>query len=195
MKISKTLIVPLTLTLMATIFAGCQQQQTATPNQTSSTGESGSTSSTSSGKLYSLNMADCGGFTAQDASQILGTPAAQLKMETTELYEGTWTCSYGVSGDYSNRVSFTVTHEDSAADAIDEMDIYRSHLSTGSETVVGEGLENGAYSEISGIGDDAVWTDINNTLLVRKGNVTVQFMLPDSKEKIVATADLFMSKL
>ena len=37
------------------------------------------------------------------------------------------------------------------------------------------------YSDIFGAGDEGVWTDINGTLTVRRGNVTLQFTLPREK--------------
>ena len=37
-------------------------------------------------------------------------------------------------------------------------------------------------------GDEAVWTDINGTMTVRRDNVTVQFTLPKGKETQVELA-------
>jgi hypothetical protein len=44
------------------------------------------------------------------------------------------------------------------------------------------------YSDLFGAGDEAVWTDINGTMTVRRENVTLQFTLPRSKDAQVELA-------
>ncbi len=44
-------------------------------------------------------------------------------------------------------------------------------------------LPKGAYSDIAdpGMGDEAVWTNINGTLTLRKANVMIQVTMPKAK--------------
>ena len=55
-------------------------------------------------------------------------------------------------------------------------------------------LPQGAYSDIMGLGDEAVWTDVNGTLTVRKGNIIVQVLAPAGKLVQIKVAQAFLAK-
>jgi hypothetical protein len=77
------------------------------------------------------------------------------------------------------------------------MERYRDNLVVAGETAPWKGkLPKGAYSDLSGpgLGDDAVWTDINGSLTVRKGNVKVQVMTPKGKLPQVNLVEAVVAK-
>jgi hypothetical protein len=75
------------------------------------------------------------------------------------------------------------------------MDRYRDDLMVAGETAPFKNkLPKGAYSDIAGVGDEGVWTDINGAYTVRKGPVTVQFTLPKEKLSQVQLAKVVLGK-
>lgn len=55
-------------------------------------------------------------------------------------------------------------------------------------------LPKGAYSDIN-IGDEAVWTDVNGTLTVRKDRISIQIELPEGKMEQVKVAGALVEKM
>jgi hypothetical protein len=180
--------------LLLVLAGGCKK--TPTPETAPSAGRAASEEKTSSsGKVYSPDIARCGGFTAEDAGSILGVPAAQLKVNAQELYAGTGTCSFE-GGSPERTVAFTIAVAKSAEEAAGDMASYRSHLEVAGGTApFKDKLPKGAYSDIMGLGDEGVWTDINKSLNIRKGNVSLLVTLPNDKKAQLKVAEKFLSKL
>jgi hypothetical protein len=181
--------------LMLFSFGACKKQ-------TAGTGDSGGKTAgvehgqpKKDGKLYTPDRANCNGFTAADAAAILGLPAAKVTAKTEELYAGNWQCMF-TTEEVGKTVSFNVSVAKSAGEASRNMEQYRSHLETAGEvSPFKENLPNGAYSDIGGLGDDGVWTDINASLAIRQGNVTVQVSMPKDKMLQMKIAEKFLSTL
>jgi hypothetical protein len=149
----------------------------------------------SGGRLYHPSMADCGGFTVLDAAEILGLAAPKITSATKELYAGVWQCTFE-SGIPGKGIVFSVTAAKSVAVAVADLEKLRANLEVAGNTApFKDKLPRGAYSDISGVGDDAVWTDVNTTLSVRKGNVTLVVMMPGDKMAQINVAERFLSKL
>lgn len=144
-------------------------------------------------KVYTLDMTNCAGFTSADAAKILGLPASELVSRTNKLYATAWTCSFMTADGHG--VSFSVSVAASAEKAAEDMEKMRNNLEIAGETAPFKGkLPKGAYSDIMGIGDEAVWTDVNGSLTVRKGNITVQVMSPAGKMEQLKVAEAFLAK-
>lgn len=188
----KPLIVS-TMLLFAIALAGCQQKAPTTPAGQPGSSTTGTTTG-ASGKLYTLDMKNCAGFSTQDAATILGTSAANITPEISSLYEGFWMCSYGAPNDYTNFISFSVGISKSAEEAADYMEQLQNNLGIAKEVIPGEDQSTGPYMMIPGIGDEAFWTDVNGTLNARKGNITLQVILPDDVEKQKEVAKKIFSK-
>ncbi len=147
------------------------------------------------GESYNPHMADCNGFTASDAAAVLGLPAAKVTVEMEQLRPGNWRCMFE-SGDLGKTLSFNVSVAPSAGDAARDMAGYRSNLeTTGGVSPYKENLPNGAYADISGVGDDAVWTDMDLSLQARRGNVLVHVTMPKDKSLQTKAAEKFLSTL
>jgi hypothetical protein len=146
------------------------------------------------GNLYTPESANCNGFTAADAAAILGLPATEVSAETKELYPGSWQCLFDSNA--GKTIAFNVSVAKSVDQASNDMEQYRSHLQTAAETSSSkENLPKGAYNNVQGLGDEAVWTDMNFSLAVREGNVTVTVSLPKDQTIQTKVAEKFLSTL
>jgi hypothetical protein len=136
----------------------------------------------------------CVGFTAEDAAPFLGVPAAQITATIEEPSKDFWLCSFAQPGG-STSLSLSVKISGSEKEAVSDMQEYRDHLEVAGEQPQWKNLPKGAYSDVSGVGDDAVWTDINHSLTARKGKTTVQIMQPAGKMEQIKVAEAFLKKL
>jgi hypothetical protein len=145
------------------------------------------------GKVYKPDMNNCAGFTAADAAKILGLPAAAVTAKTQKLHATLWMCTFSAG---TRSVSFSVALAKSAEEAAAAMARYRENLEVTAEIApFKDNLPKGAYSEISPLGDENTWTDINHTLSARQGNVTIQVQTPADKLKQIEVALAFLKKL
>ncbi|MBI5584638.1 MAG: hypothetical protein HY892_12545 [Deltaproteobacteria bacterium] len=146
-------------------------------------------------KTYTLDMTKCSGFTAEDAAKVLGLPASKLAAKTEKMTPTLWRCSF-ITPD-GKGLSFSVSVAADAKKAAAELERLRSNLEVAAETAPFKNkLPKGAYSEISGpgLGDESVWTDVNGTFTVRKGNVIMQVLMPAGKIEQVKVAQAFLAK-
>jgi hypothetical protein len=143
-----------------------------------------------------IDPADCAGFAARDAAPFLGAPAAQVVRKIERITKSLVVCSY-TAGNAAPGLAFSIEIETSAKKAAEQMERYRDNLMTTGETSPWKGkLPKGAYSDIAGpgMGDEAVWTDINGALTVRKLNVMVQVTLPKAKLDQVKLAQAVVAR-
>jgi hypothetical protein len=147
------------------------------------------------GKLFAADRVNCSTFTTDDAAAVLGVPAAEIQVDSQELYPGNWMCGYKV-GNNDKRVNFNLSLAESVEEAVADMDQYRSHLEIARGTKpFKDDLAPGAFIDISGVGDDALWTAANGTLAVRKGNISIQVQLPSEKDVQIEVAKKFLARL
>ena len=145
------------------------------------------------GKVYKPDMNNCAGFTAADAGKILGLPASAITAKTEKIHAALWMCTFSAG---RRSVSFSVALAKSAEEAAADMERYRENLEVAAETApFKDSLPKGAYSEISPLGDENTWTDVNHTLSVRQGNVTIQVQAPADKLEQIKVALAFLKKL
>ena len=150
----------------------------------------------SAGAVAKIDPADCAGFVAGDAAPFLGVPAAQVVRKIEKITKTLVVCSYA-AGKAAPGLAFSIETEATAKKAAEQMERYRDNLMTAGETSPWKGkLPKGAYSDIAGpgMGDEAVWTDINGALTVRKLNVMVQVTLPKAKLDQVKLAQAVVAK-
>lgn len=145
-------------------------------------------------KAAGASAQSCVGITANDAAPFLGAPAAQITANIEESYKGFWLCSFAQPGG-STSVSFSVKIVGSEKEAASDMEEYRRNLELAGEQPQWKNLPKGAYSDIMGLGDEAVWTDINGSLTVRKGKTTLQVVQPAGKMEQIKVAEAFLKKL
>ncbi len=149
------------------------------------------------GWAAAADPADCVGFAAADAAALLGASPAQVTRRADKLGPAVWNCSYSV-GKASPGLVFSVRAEADAKKAASELERYRDNLMVAGDTPPFKGkLPKGAYSDLSGpgLGDEAVWSDVNGSLAVRKGALTFQFMAPKAKLEQLKAAEAVMKRL
>jgi hypothetical protein len=182
--------------LIVFALGACQRTQTAdTRNSGDGPVSAGRSGSGEAGPFYKPEDVNCSLFTVGDASAILGAPAESITVKSGEAYPGFWTCSYRGGGP-AQRVAFSIKVATSIEEAEAEMESYRSHLKTaGERSSFKEKLPEGAYSEIGDLGDEAVWTDMNLSLTVRQGNISIRTTMPKVKMDQIKVAQKFLSRL
>lgn len=119
------------------------------------------------GGLARLDPAQCGGYSAADAAAILGVAASDVSRSAQRVDERAWTCSFA-AGKGGPQVVFRIEVARSAAEAAAEMERYRKRL-------------RDEYSDLMGLGDEGVWTEVDRSVTTRKQNVTIRVQQPPDK--------------
>ena len=135
---------------------------------------------TAGGGIEGLDPAQCGGFSPEDAAAILGIPSGSLRRRVERAKGGLWTCSFA-AGDRGNQVLFTIAVAKSPVEAAAEMEKYRNRLGDN-------------YTDLMGLGDEGVWTEVNRTVTYRKQNVTVQVQQPPDKIQQLRVVQAFFGR-
>jgi hypothetical protein len=184
------MMVLLTLCVLAT--CGCNR--VANDQKTS-----GQESSTGSSPVYSAEVVNaCGRFTAAQAAEFLAVPAAEVESRFAQVTPTTRGCTYTYRGDQSRQVSFSITREESIEEAKHSFASYRETVTIGSrvqQSATGEKPAEGAYVDILGVGDEAIWSHTNETLAVRRANLTIMVIRPDDKKQQAAVAQKVIASL
>ncbi len=145
--------------------------------------------------LAGANAEPCLGFTPSEAAALLGVSSAQLKHERKELHRGLWQCSFA-AGTPALILAYSVERAADEKTARRDLERYRENLETAAQTAPFRNkLPKGAWSEISDIGDENVWTDINATMTFRRKAVTVQVQSPADKLLKIKAAQALARKL
>ncbi len=121
----------------------------------------------------------CGGFTAEAAARILGVTAGDIQGSSQLTYETLRICSFQSRTQPKKIVSFSLGWEKSAGEAQANMTSTRENLGLAKRSigpVTGSTDKGPALQEISGLGDEAYYTSVNDSLMVRVSNVTIQVM-------------------
>ncbi len=157
-------------------------------------GEQAGKRAASGGTVPLATVKSCAGFSTAAAAEILGIPAADLVDQSQDLYETLRSCSFGNPNDSRQSVIFSLSHDESVEEATAEMASLRSNLELAQNTPAGTSGD-GAYSDISGLGDEALWTAVNGTLNVRRGNIYLQIISPSDKKAQIAVAEKVLAGL
>jgi hypothetical protein len=137
------------------LVSGCSGKS----NDRKTSGEARSDGSATT--VYSMDVVNgCAGFGAAQAAEFLAVPAAEIESRSEQVTPTTRGCSFSYRGDQTRQVGFTITREDSIDDAKHSFASYRETVSMGSrvqQSATGEKPAEGAYVDILGVGDEAVW--------------------------------------
>lgn len=146
------------------------------------------------GEALAADPADCAGFSAAKAAAFLGAPPAQVARRVEKSGKALFLCSFAV-GKAPAAIAFSIEMAPSAKKAAEDLERYRENLMFAGETAPFKGrLPKGAYSDIMGVGDEAVWTDVNGALTVRKASLTLQVTMPAGKLAQLKLAEAVLGK-
>ena len=144
-------------------------------------------------KLYKPDMNNCAGFAAADAAEVMNLPVSAITAKTEKVHATLWMCTFSSE---RKAFSFSVELAESAVAAAIAMQRYRDNLETAAGTAAYKGrLPKGAWSEVLPLGEESTWTDINHTLTVRQGNLTIQVQPPMDKLEQIKVVRAFLKKL
>ena len=182
----------LVVTLCVVLLCGCRG---ASKDQKTS-GEASAGSGTT---VYSMEVANrCAGYGAAQAAEFLAVPAAEIEPQFAQVTPTTRGCTFTFRGDPTRVVSFSITREDSIDVAKASFASYRDTVTIGSrvqQSATGDKPAEGAYVDILGVGDEAVWSHTNETLAVRHRNLTIMVMRPDDRKQQAAVAQKVIAGL
>jgi hypothetical protein len=169
------------------------------PEATKSSGAASSTSAPaatrSSGLVGADTKARCGGFGTAQAAEILGVTASAVTDHSQDITPTSRGCEFR-AGD--KKIAFSLGLENSIDEAKKSLENMRQAYvisAEAQEKATGRKIEEGAYSEILDVGDEAVWTVTNQSLAVRHKNLTILVMSPNDKRMQVAVARKILEHL
>jgi hypothetical protein len=144
-------------------------------------------------KIYTPDMNNCAGFTAADAAEVMNLPVAAITAKTEKVHATLWMCTFSSP---RKTIRFSVEREETAVAAAIAMQRYRENLEVAAGTAAYKGrLPKGAWSEVLPLGEESTWTDVNHTLTVRQGNLTIQVQPPMDKLEQIKVVRAFLKKL
>jgi hypothetical protein len=170
-------------------FGACGSGASGEPSPSSTPAVGSSQGSAKSSGLISVDAkARCGGFGAAEAAQILGVAAATVTARSQDVTPTTRGCEFK-SGDKA--VSFSLTVEDSIDEAKKDFENLRETYviaARAQESATGKALDEGAYSDILGVGDEGVWSVTNGSMAIRYRNPKIMVLAPNDKRMQAAVA-------
>lgn len=140
-------------------------------------------------------LSTCGGFGAAQAAEILGVPASGVQDRSSELSPTLRMCTFSTSDAASGAVSFSLSLEESADEAKRTYAQMKDNIPIAehAQEAAGARSDDSALIEIGGLGDEALWTNVNGALTVRRANLMIQVMAPPDRRKQIAVADRLLA--
>ena len=142
-------------------------------------------------KTSKIELNTCSMLTPAALALITNLPGERLQPKVTPVSEGEWTCTYGEDA----AASFTVTVSRNREESVKEMKNYRDNLELAAETVPEGKYPEGAYSDVTGVGEEAIYSYMGNTFFARENAVSILVMSPQDKVQKINIASAFFSKV
>jgi hypothetical protein len=181
------------VTLCLLTVCGCSGP--SNDQKTSGEASSGGSATT----VYSMDVANrCAGYGASQAAEFLAVPAAVIEPRFEQVTPTTRGCGFVYRADPTRVVTFSITREDSVDEAKDSFASYRDTVTISSrvqQSATGDKPAEGAYVDILGVGDEAVWSHTNGSLTARRANLTIMVMRPDDRKQQAAVAQKVIAGL
>ena len=167
-------------------------------DQATSTGASATAAATRSAKsrlISAETKVRCAGFGPAQAAEFLGVAAGAVTQRAKDITPTARGCEF-IGAD--KKILFSLGLDDSAEDTKRAFESLRETYVMSAriqESATGKKLEEGAYSDILSLGDEAIWSITNMSLAVRHKNLTITVMSPDDKRTQVAIAKKILEGL
>jgi len=140
--------------------------------------------------------ARCAGFGTAEAAEILGVPPSAVTDRSQDITPISRGCTFRAGDEQA--VNFMLRVDDSIEAATSEFaglkDTYVI-AARAQEAATGKKVAEGAFSDILGVGDEAIWSVTNGSLVVRYRNLTILVISPSDKRAQVAIAKKVLEKL
>lgn len=182
---------PILLLVMCTTSCGAGEPDSASPitpegPSSGSASEPGEISAQTNEMVSPAAVAACGGFTLNDAANVLGVPATGLEDRSEASSHSLNLCSFLISGSMEG-VGFYLSVSDTVQRAVVEMEQGRGMAGFAQTTIdeaTGTQSQNKALESENNIGDEAYFMEVNGTLNVRVGNVQIQVFHLEDREQM-----------
>jgi hypothetical protein len=147
----------------------------------------------SQGVVDPAKIQDCGGFTVQDAAELLGVSVDAVVSRLPEAMNGPTlkTCAFE-DAESGRGISFSLTWADTATEMAEQLADERELVGVAQasiDTVSGSESEGPASYEIDDIGEEAFFAAVNGTVVARVANVRVQVLNApdlDTRKRVAA---------
>jgi hypothetical protein len=140
-------------------------------------------------------VARCAGFTPIDAASLLGTEAHAVSDRSTDIHASARSCAFART-DSGASVVFTLEHDESVEDAARAYAQMKEAIPIAREAQESAGDDDeSALIEISGLGDEALWTNVNGALTVRERNLTILVTNPSDRPAQIKVAQRVVTLL
>jgi hypothetical protein len=140
---------------------------------------------------------NCAGVTAIDVAPIIGVQPAVIEPASEQQHSTLRICGYRARSS-GESASFSLGWEPTVDAAKEEFARERNDLGMANQVIASASRTkpaDAAYVDVLGLGDDAFRTSVNDTTVVRVGNVRVQVMMPSDPKKQTALAMLVVKGL
>ena len=140
-------------------------------------------------------LATCGGFGAAQAAELLGVPASGITDSSSDVTPTLRMCTFSARDASSQIVTFSMSLEESVDEARRTYAQMKANIPIAQHAQESAGVssDDSALIEIGGLGDEALWTNVNGALSVRRGNLMIQVMAPRDRKKQIAVADKLLA--
>jgi len=147
------------------------------------------------GLVAAAALASCGGFGAAQAAELLGIPASDISDRSSDLTPTLRMCTFSGRDAASQMISFSLSLESSVDEAKRTYAQMKDNIPIAqhAQESAGAHSDDSALIEIEGLGDEALWTNVNGALTVRRGNLMIQVMAPRDRRKQIAVADKLLT--
>lgn len=187
--------------LIAVLVVGCGGEKGAVEtSERPDTVEQPAAGSRQAGKnVDPEKIENCGGFTVEDAAELIGVPVESVTLRLPEPMntETLKTCAFE-DEETGRGISYSLTWADSAEEMQEDFEGERQMVGvaqTSIDAVTGTETESPASYEIPGIGDEAFFAAVNGTVVARVGNVRVQVLNAPDLETRKKVAERVASRL
>ena len=136
----------------------------------------------------------CAGFGAAQAAEVLGVPAGSVTATSQDITPTARGCEFTGGG---KTINFSLSLESSIDEAKRAFESAKETyvISARAQEAQGKKLEQGAYSDILDLGDEAMWSVTSGAMTVRYKNLTIMVLLPDDKRTQAAVATKILGLL
>jgi hypothetical protein len=144
--------------------------------------------------VAAADVASCAGFGAVQAGELLGVPASAIADHSSDVSPTLRMCTFS-GRDAASLISFSLSLESSVEEAKRTYAQMKDNIPIAGHAQESAGVhsEDSALIEIGGLGDEALWTNVNGALTVRRGNLMIQVMAPRDRKKQIAVADKLLA--
>jgi hypothetical protein len=118
------------------------------------------------------------------SAEFLGVPPSDIGDQSADIHSTARSCGFARHDDPQQSVLFTLERAESVEEAAGTYAQMKDSIAIADNVQTSAGVETkeeGAFVEILGLGDEALWTRVNGALTVRYRNLSIIVMSPGDR--------------